>query len=219
MTLFAFIGVAVTSSTTVIFGETIADPTVLVGRIGGGLVVAVSLLVLSVATLSTNIAANVVSPANALINLAPRRISFRAGSVATALVGMLMMPWKLIEDPSGYIFVWLGGIGTLLGPVTGILVADTFIVRRGALDLDALYRADGAYAYTGGYNPVAFGAFFLGVLPSLPGFAAAATGAALPPGWEWAATIYQQAWFVGFFLGMLIYAAAMKRPDASTRAA
>ena len=123
-----------------------------------------------------------------------------------------MMPWKLIEDPSGYIFVWLGGIGTLLGPVAGILVADYFIVRRTELDVDALYRFDGAYRYMSGFNPVAIVAFLLGVLPSLPGFLSAASGAPLPDGMGWLATIYQQAWFVGFFLGLVAYSALMKRP-------
>jgi len=214
MTLFAFIGVAVTSASASIFGETIADPTVLVGRMGGGFVVVLSLFVLSVATLSTNIAANVVSPANALINIAPQSISFRIGGLVTATIGLLMMPWKLIEDPNGYIFIWLGGIGTLLGPVAGILVADYFLIRKTELDAEGLYQADGPYRYASGFNPAAIAAFALGVLPSLPGFLATATGVEVPSIFS---LIYQQAWFVGFFLGLLAYVGLMQVMPSTTK--
>ncbi|MEZ4317387.1 MAG: NCS1 family nucleobase:cation symporter-1 [Myxococcota bacterium] len=249
MTLFAFIGVAVTSATPGIFGETISNPIDLVGRFaqgGGGLGAAAAAFLamfgLAIATLSTNIAANVVSPANALINLAPSAISFRIGGLVTGIVGILMLPWKLFEDPNGYIFVWLGGIGTLLGPVTGILVADYFVLRRTELDLDDLYRRNGRYRYVGGFNPVALVVFVLGVLPCLPGFFRAALSS-VTQGWgrfdapalgDWLVfagwylstlggrlelvlhlpgglfdSLYQQAWFVGFFIGLVLYAIAM----------
>lgn len=208
MTLFAFIGVAVTSATFGIFGETIADPIALVGRFaqsgGAGSVAAVIAMIgVAIATLSTNIAANVVSPANALINLSPQHVTFRMGALITGIIGILMLPWKLFEDPSGYIFVWLGGIGTLLGPVTGILVADYFLLRRTELDLDGLYHRNGPYTYVQGFNPVAMAVFALGVVPSLPGFFATALGLEVP--WIFTA-IYQQAWFVGFALGLVLYA-------------
>jgi len=216
MTLFAFIGVAVTSATAGIFGETLSNPIDLVGRfaqggsgVGAALAAMVAMFGLAVATLSTNIAANVVSPANALINLAPSKVSFRMGGLVTGLVGIAMLPWKLFEDPNGYIFVWLGGIGTLLGPVTGILVADYFLLRRTELDLDDLYRRDGRYRYLSGFNPTALVVFVLGVLPCLPGFLHAALGATTP-GWGVFDLIYQQAWFVGFFIGMILYIIAMK---------
>lgn len=219
MTLFAFIGVAVTSATAGIFGETISDPVALVGRFaqggGGGAVAAiVAMIGLAVATLSTNIAANVVSPVNALINLAPGTITFRIGAAITGLIGIVILPWKLFEDPNGYIFVWLGGIGTLLGPVTGILVADYFLLRRTELDLDGLYHTQGPYTYAGGFNPVAMLVFVLGVLPSLPGFFSTALGFELP--WIFG-SIYQQAWFVGFFLGLVLYTAltALTRKEAT----
>jgi NCS1 family nucleobase:cation symporter-1 len=221
MTLFAFIGVAVTSATADIFGEPIANPIELVGRFasgdgGFGAVVAavVAMIGLAIATLSTNIAANVVSPANALINLAPSLVSFRMGGLITGIIGIVILPWKLFEDPNGYIFVWLGGIGTLLGPVTGILVADYFLLRRTHVDLDDLYRHEGRYRYVAGFNPVAMVVFVLGVLPSLPGFFAVALGNAFP---DLAAAvpslfglIYQQAWFTGFFLGLVLYWIGMR---------
>lgn len=221
MTLFAFIGVAVTSATADIFGEPIANPIELVGRFASGeggvgaMIASVLAMVgLAIATLSTNIAANTVSPANAFINLAPDKITFRMGGLVTGLIGIVILPWKLFEDPNGYIFVWLGGIGTLLGPVTGILVADYFLIRRTELDLNDLYQRHGRYRYAGGFNPVALVVFVLGVLPSLPGFFAVALAKSYP---DVAASIpsffgliYQQAWFVGFFLGLVLYWVGMK---------
>lgn len=203
MTLFAFIGVAVTSATVAIFGEAIADPVVLLGRMGGGFAVVISLFALTVATLSTNLAANVVSPANAMINLAPRRISFRQGALITAGLGVAMFPWKLIESTSGYIFTWLIGYSALLGPIGGILIVDYYLLRRTRLDIDALYQRSGPYWFLGGYNPVALGALVLGVLPNVPGFLQAAGLVESVPAIF--ASIYTYAWFVGFFLAGGIY--------------
>lgn len=216
MTLFSFIGVAVTSATPLIFrdpvtgalGDPIWDPTLLLGKLGGGISVLISLFALSIATLSTNIAANVVSPANALINAAPQRVTFRLGGYVTALIGMLMMPWKLVEDPNGYIFIWLVGVSALLGPVGGILVADYYVLRRRILDLDGLYRFNGPYWYRGGFNLAALLAFVLAVLPSLPGFLQTAKLVDAIP--EVFGLIYQQAWLVGFALAGVLYLILMK---------
>jgi len=210
MTLFAFISVAVTSATVVIFGEAIPDPTVLAGRMGGGFAVAISLLALTIATLSTNIAANVVSPANAIMNLAPTRASFKVGGLITAGLGIVIFPWKLIETTDGYIYTWLVGYSALLGPIGGILIADYFIVRRTRLDLDALYRRDGAYWFTGGFNPVAIIALLLGVLPNVPGFLGQAgfvSADSVSDLWE---QVYTYAWFVGFFVSGAIHALGMR---------
>lgn len=208
MTLFAFIGVAVTSATVTIFGEAIWDPTVLLGRMGGGFSVAISLFALTIATLSTNIAANVVSPANVFINLAPQKISFRMGALITAGLGLAMFPWKLMESTGGYIFTWLIGYSALLGPIGGILIADYFLLRRTKLDVQGLYRFDGPYAYSGGFNPVALVAGTLAVLPNVPGFLKAA-GALdeVAPIWS---QLYTYAWFVGFFLAGALYLVGMK---------
>ncbi|MFH1468019.1 MAG: NCS1 family nucleobase:cation symporter-1 [Pseudomonadota bacterium] len=203
MLLFSFIGVAVTSATVVLYGQAIWDPTVLLGKMGGGVAVMVSLLALSVATLSTNIAANVVSPANALINVAPQRISFRLGGLVTAGLGIAMFPWKLMETAGDYIFVWLTGYSALLGPIGGILVVDTFLLRRGKLDLDALYRHDGEYGERGGWNPAALVALTLGVLPNLPGFLHAAGLLESVPGIF--DGIYTYAWFMGFGISGVVY--------------
>lgn len=197
MTLFAFIGVAVTSATATIYGEAIWDPTKLLGRMGGGFTIVLSLLALSIATLSTNIAANVVSPANAMINLAPQRITFQLGGYITAGLGVAMFPWKLLADPSGYIFTWLVGYSALLGPIGGILVADYFLLRRTELDLEGLYRRDGPYRYLNGFNPAALLALALAVLPNLPGFLHTVKAVEVGPFWQ---GLYSYAWFVGFFL-------------------
>jgi NCS1 family nucleobase:cation symporter-1 len=203
MTLFSFVGVAVTSATVVIFGEAVPDPTKLLGRMGGGFTVVLSLVALSLATLSTNLAANVVSPANALVNLAPRRISFRVGALITGALGVVLLPWRLIESSSGYIFTWLVGYSALLGPIGGIVLADYWLLRRARLDLEGLYRSDGPYAYRGGVNPRAMVALLAGVLPNLPGFlATAGVVESVPPLWS---TLYTYAWFLGFVLAASLY--------------
>ena len=208
MTLFAFIGVAVTSATVTIYGESIWDPTVLLGRMGGGFSVAISLFALSIATLSTNIAANVVSPANVFINVAPQKVSFQLGGYITAGLGIVIMPWKLIESTGGYIFTWLIGYSALLGPIGGIIIVDYFLLRRTELDLDGLYRREGTYWYRGGFNVVAIVAFIVAVLPNLPGFLHAAGAVdAVPAVFD---TIYTYAWFVGFIVAGGLHAIGMK---------
>src|SRR5262249_19188047 len=157
-----------------------------------------AMLALCVATLATNIAANVVSPANDFAHLAPRRISFRLGGAITGLLGVLMMPWKLVADPNGYIFIWLIAYGALLGPIGGTLIADYYVYRRRRLDLDALYDESGEYRFTHGVSVVALVALVAGVLPSLPGFLEEVK--LLPQGSvpRPLAELYHYAWFVGF---------------------
>jgi NCS1 family nucleobase:cation symporter-1 len=214
MTLFAFIGVAVTSATVAIFGEAIADPVVLLGRMGGGAAVLVSLAALSLATLSTNLAANVVSPANAIINLAPERFTFRLGALLTAGLGLAIFPWKLIESSQGYIFTWLIGYSALLGPIGGILLVDYYLVRRTQLELDDLYRRGGLYEYRHGYNPRALAALTLGVVPNVPGFLEAAGFVESVPAIF--SSLYTYAWFVGLGLAGGLYWLLMRsdRQDA-----
>jgi NCS1 family nucleobase:cation symporter-1 len=207
MALFAFIGAAVTSATAVIFGARIADPVALLARIGGPLMIILSMAGLSIATLTTNIAANIVAPANAFSNLAPSRISFKMGAMITAVIGIVMLPWRLYNDAAAYLFTWLIGYGALLGPIAGIMIADYFVIRRGRLLVDDLYRRRGAYEYRGGVNWVAVGAFVIGVLPNLPGFIAAVSGHATTLLFG---RLYDWAWFVGFGLAGILYLAGMK---------
>ena len=207
MALFAFIGAAVTSATAVIFGTRIADPVALLARIGGPLMIMLSMAGLTIATLTTNIAANIVAPANGFSNVAPHRISFKQGAMITAVIGILMMPWRLYNDAAAYIFTWLIGYGALLGPVAGIMIADYFVLRRGILAVDDLYKRGGAYEYRRGVNWVAMTAFVLGVLPSLPGFIAAVSGTTASAVF---ATVYNWAWFVGFIVSAAVYLTGMK---------
>jgi NCS1 family nucleobase:cation symporter-1 len=219
MTLYAFIGVAVTSATAIIFGtgQVIWDPVELLGKIGGPFTIALSMLALIVATLTTNLAANVVSPANDFSNLAPRLISFRTGGIITAVAGIVMMPWKLLASSQGYIFTWLVGYSALLGPIGGILIADYFILRRQELNVDDLYRRGGLYEYAHGVNPKALVALVLGVAPNVPGFLAQAFPAsfgAVAPFWR---GLYSYAWFIGFAISGLTYLAAMRVESARPR--
>ena len=201
MPLFAFIGVAVTSATVVIYGEAIWDPVVLLGKFTSKPVVIISMLALALATLTTNLAANVVAPANAFTNLSPRRITFRMGGMATGVIGILMMPWKLLADPTGYIYTWLIGYSALLGPIAGIIICDYFVIRKMELDLPDLYRP-GRYSFTGGFNPGALWALAVGVIPNVPGFFG--TIGVLDPGPFWM-QLYTYAWFVGFILSFVTY--------------
>jgi NCS1 family nucleobase:cation symporter-1 len=209
MILFSFIGIAVTSTTVVIYGEAIPDPTVLLGRMGGGFAVVLALLALSVATLSTNLAANVVSSANALVNLAPRRFSFRLASMVTAGLGIVIFPWKLIESSEGYVFTWLVGYSALLGPVAGILIVDYYLVRRREIALDDLYRRGGAYEYARGYHWQGLVALAAGVAPNIPGFLTE-IGVLHDVGQVWR-QIYSYAWFVGFAVSGLLYVLTVRR--------
>jgi NCS1 family nucleobase:cation symporter-1 len=167
-------------------------------------VAVIALLGVGIATLSVNIAANVVSPANDFANLAPRRISFKTGGLITGVVGILLMPWKLLASAGSYIFTWLIGYSALLAPIAGIMIADYWLVRRRQLDLGDLYRPDGRY---GGINAVAVIALLAGVAPNVPGFLHTAGLATVPGFFD---TLYVYAWFSGFLIGALVYLAGMR---------
>ena len=215
MTAFAFIGVAVTSATIVIFGEAIWDPVVLVGRIGSAGVIIFAALVVLAAQLTTNMAANVVSPSNDFSNLSPRRISYVTGGLITAVLGVLMMPWKLYSDAAAYIFTWLLGYSSLMGALGGILIADYWVIRKQRLVVDDLYRERGIYTYSNGFNRRAILALVLSVAPVVPGFLRAVTtpgGAVANP--NFFDRVYSYAWFVTFVLSFVIYWLSMRGADA-----
>jgi NCS1 family nucleobase:cation symporter-1 len=210
MTAFAFIGVAVTSATTVIFGETIWDPIVVLTKFGSPWAILLAQVVLMLATLTTNLAANVVSPAVGFANVAPKKLTLRMGGLLTGVIGILIQPWKLVSDPTGYIFTWLIGYSALLGAVGGVLLSDYFVIRKTELDLEGLYREDGPYAYANGFNPVAILALVLGILPCVPGFLGTVKAATVPQFWM---SLYNYAWFVSFGVSFSVYAALMKAPQ------
>ena len=205
MAFYSFIGVAVTSATTIIYKETLWNPVDVLTRFKNPVVLVVAMLALCVATLATNIAANVVGPANDFAALSPRRISFRTGGLITGIIGVVIMPWKLVADPSGYVFTWLVGYSALLGPIAGILIADYFVVRHRQLDAAALYAPGGKYAYAHGWSIAGLVALVAAILPNLPGFLVTVK-------WLPAASVpaffvagYDYAWFVGFVVASSTY--------------
>lgn len=203
MTLFALIGVMVTKTTEVLYGTAIWNPVQVIEKFDSPIILFFSMFIICIATLSTNIAANVVGPANDFANALPSKINFKRGGMITAVLGILMMPWKLIADPSGYIFTWLIGYSSLLGPIGGILLCDYFILRKQKLNVDDLYKIDGEYGYTAGFNISAIVAFVIGVVPNVPGFLLKIGALNAIPGFF--ETIYSYAWFVGLPLSGIVY--------------
>jgi NCS1 family nucleobase:cation symporter-1 len=206
MTAFAFIGVAVTSATLLIYGQPIPNPVDLMARFDNVLVIAFATAVIFAAQLTTNMAANVVSPSNDFSNLNPRLISYVTGGFITAVIGVLMMPWKLMESMGAYIFTWLVGYSGLMGAIAGILICDYWIIRKQYLDLAGLFDPKGQYSYSNGIHWRAIVALVMAVIPVVPGFIRAATTAggqvAVPTFFD---TLYTYAWFVTFALGFVLY--------------
>ncbi|MCL4547370.1 MAG: NCS1 family nucleobase:cation symporter-1 [Bacteroidetes bacterium] len=199
MALYSFIGVAVTSATVVIFGEALWDPVVLLSKFQNPIIVVISMLALLIATLTTNIAANVVSPANDFSNIYPKKITFIRGGMMTAVLGIVIMPWKLLSDYSSYIFGWLVGYSSFLGPIAGILICDYFLVKKRKLTVIDLYRRGGEYEYKNGFNIKAIIALAAGIVVALIGL--------LVPSLRF---LYDYAWFVGFAVSFCVYLIIMK---------
>jgi NCS1 family nucleobase:cation symporter-1 len=200
MTLYSFIGVAVTSATVVIYGSAIWDPVQLLSRFHSPVAVVISLLAILLATLNVNIGANVVSPANDFSNLWPKRISFKRGGVITCFMGVAMMPWKLLANHRTFIFGWLGGYAAVLGPVAGIMICDYFLVRRRSLLVDDLYLRGSRYEYSHGFNSRAVAALVLGTGVALIGL--------VIPSLRF---LYDYSWFVGFGVAFVVYYALMPK--------
>jgi NCS1 family nucleobase:cation symporter-1 len=200
MTLYSFIGVAVTSATVIIFGQTIWDPVQVLARLGNPVAVVVAMLALLLATLNVNVAANLVSPSNDFSNLSPRLISFRTGGLIACVVGVVVFqPWKLLANFSNYIFNWLVGYSGFLGPIAGVMICDYFVIRKKIILVEDLYQRHGFYEFSSGINWRAMAALaagagvaFIGlVVPALRG-------------------LYDYAWFVGFAASFLVYWAMMR---------
>ena len=201
MTLFAFIGVAVTSASAVIFGEPIWDPVQLLSRLQNPIVIIISLIALLVATITTNVAANVVAPANGFANLWPSKIDFARGGVITGIIGIAIMPWKLLENADRYIG-WLIAYSGFLGPIAGIFIADYWVVRKARLSLPDLYSLDGIY---GTWNVKALIALALGVAVALVGLFVPALR-----------ILYDYAWFAGFGTAFVAYIVMMRGNNMSS---
>jgi NCS1 family nucleobase:cation symporter-1 len=212
MTSFAFIGVAVTSATLLIYGVAIPNPVELMQRFDSVVIILFATAVIFAAQLTTNMAANVVSPSNDFSNLNPKRISYVTGGLITALIGVLMMPWKVMASMGAYIFTWLIGYSGLMGAIAGILICDYWVLRSQRLDLADLFNTKGIYSYGNGINWRAMIALVAAIAPVVPGFIRAATtpgGQVTDP--TFFDTMYTYAWFVTFGLGFVIYYVLMNR--------
>jgi NCS1 family nucleobase:cation symporter-1 len=204
MTLYSFIGVAVTSATVVIYGSAIWDPVQLLSRLHSPVAVIISLLAVLLATLNVNIGANVVSPANDFSNLWPRKISFKIGGVITCFIGIAMMPWKLLANHKTFIFGWLNGYAAVLGPVAGIMICDYFLIRRKRLVTDDLYLRGAAYEYSSGFNWRAIAALVIGSAVALMGLVVSPIR-----------FLYDYSWFVGFVVAFVVYYLLMGNKSSS----
>jgi len=216
MTLYSFIGIAVTSMTVAIYGAPVWDPVELAGRMGSPIAVALALAGVAMATLTTNVAANIVSPANAFSNAWPRGISFRTGGIITGVLGIAMMPWKLLENAERYLG-WLVAYSGFLGPIAGILICDYFLVRKKIILLGDLYHRGRFYEYSGGFN-------WRGIAALAAGCAVAFVGSPLARVWlyrftglqlDFLATLYNFAWFAGFAVGFAAYFLLMRRTETT----
>lgn len=211
MTFLAFVAVVVSLTSGFVFKETIWEPEALVARFANKAVVSFALIAIVISTLATNIAANIVSPANDFSNLSPGKINFKTGGYITGIIGVLIFPWKLVSDPTGYIFTWLIAYSSLLGPVGAIMIVDYFFIRKKELALDDLYKERGVYTYSNGFNAKAVTALIVGILPNVPGFLLRIQVIAEDTFPSWVNHLYNYAWFVGFAVSGFVYYILMKQ--------
>lgn len=200
MFFFAALGVVLTAASTTLVGETISDPISLIGKIDSPFWVAVAMILIVIATLSTNTAANVVSPTNDFQNIAPKLINHTRGALLTGLIGILLMGWELLKklgllesdvSVEGMYSNWLLGYSSLLGPIAGIMIVDYFLIKRQHLDLVALYTPNSLYP---AFNNAGLIAFAVPVLITLVALNVPTLG--------W---FYNYGWFTGAFTGAIVY--------------
>lgn len=198
MLVFSAMGVIITSASAILWGKAIWDPGEIINKFSNPIVLLIGFFGIVVASLSVNVAANMVSPSNDFSNIWPKKISFKMGGLITGIIGILIMPWKLLSDPSGYIFNWLGTYSGFLGPIAGVIIADYWVVKKTKLVLKDLYLVKGEYEYTAGFNIKAIIALVVGIVVALIG--------KVVPELKW---LFDYAWFVGFAAAFLVYWAIM----------
>lgn len=212
MALFSMVGIIGFSASQILYGKAELFPDALFGHMGP-VASAIGLVVIILATLTTNVAANLVSPSYDFSQVAPDKISFRTGGLIAAGLGLLFMPWKILASSGAYLFTWLGGYGTLLGAIAGILLVDYYLLRRQELAVDELYVRGGRYEYSNGWNTTAVLAFIAGVLPCLPGYLVVSgllDKGAVSPFWV---SLFDFGWFMSLFIaGAITFAAARFAP-------
>ncbi len=208
MTLFAILAVFTASASAIVYGEAIWDPVQLVGQFGNAVVIVVALFAVALATLTTNVAANLVSPSYDFSNVFPKLISFRTGGIITAIVGVLIQPWYLISNPDVYIFTWLGFYGGATGAIAGVLIADYWVIRRTSLRLADLYRTGGAYRFASGWNWRAVVALLVGIVLAVGGaYTAPGTQGPFPADGliGFLKPLYDYSWVVGLVVAFVLY--------------
>jgi NCS1 family nucleobase:cation symporter-1 len=209
MTLFAILAVITASASALVYGTTFFNPVELVAQFGNPALILVSLFAVMLATLTTNVAANLVSPSYDFSNTFPKLISFRTGGIITAIIGVLIQPWYLFSNPDVYIFTWLGFYGGATGAIAGVLIADYWWVRRTNLRLADLFRTDGgAYRYAAGWNWRALVALVVGIVLAVGGaYTATGTQGPFPADGliPFLKPLYDYSWVVGLVAGFLIY--------------
>ncbi len=202
MVLYSFVGIFVTCAAIINFDDILIaadapwDPVTLLSKFSNPTVVIFSQLALLVATLSTNIAANVIAPANAFSNLLPKKITFQWGGIITGAIGIIICPWILLDEISN-ILIFISG---LLGPVLGIMLCDYYVIRKKNIELAELYKHQGAYSYKMGFNPAAIIALMAGVGLALIGYFIPSLNA-----------LYTLSWFTGFLISFIIYYFMMRK--------
>jgi nucleobase:cation symporter-1, NCS1 family len=189
---------------------------VLAGKFESKILVSFAMIAVVISTLATNIAANIVSPANDFANLSPSKIDFKKGGYITGILGILIFPWKLVSDPTGYIFTWLVGYSSLLGPIGGIMIVDYFFIRHKELILNDLYTEGGVYNYKNGFNWAAIIALLLGIFPNIFGFLTTIKVVPIEAFPLWLSDLYNYAWFVGFMVSGVVYWVLMRKKGCNT---
>lgn len=154
MLLFGSIVVIMAGAQFKIDGTIITSPADIVATIPNTLLLALASLALIILTIAVNLMANFVAPTYALVNLFPKHLNFRRAAIVSAVIGLVILPWNLYDSPV-VINYFLGGLGALLGPLFGIIMADYWLVRRAHVNVPDLYSesVDGEYHYRHGVNP------------------------------------------------------------------
>ena len=210
MALFSLVGIIGFSVSQVLYGKAQLFPDGLLTQMGS-FAAGLGLLVILLANLTTNVAANLVSPSYDFSQLAPQKISFRTGGLIAAVIGLLFQPWYLLATSGGYLFSWLGGYGTLLGAIAGILLVDYFLIRNTKLNIGDLYQRNGEYEYSAGWNLKAVMAFVLGVLPCLPGYLVVSGVIAKESVSGFWVDLFGFGWFFSLFVAGLFYFLTAKK--------
>lgn len=205
----SFISLAITSSTEVIYGWVISNPIELLSEMDSPIIIKlIACFGIILATITTNIPANFVAPANTFVSLSPSKFDFARGALATAIISIFFQPWRILSSSQSFLYTWLVGYSTVVAPIASILLADYYILRRTILDVNGLYSTSpsGPYYYLRGFNVPAFVALGLSIVPLVPGFLRE-LGMVQEEVGEVFVVIYDNAWFFGFFLAGVLYLA------------